>query len=453
MGAPPRPSGTAAPAGSDGQSWEGSGREASAREASAREASAREASAREGPAWVEGRAEVFVFPGPVDTPTGGFRYDRRILAELQAAGRPTRALVLDGHWPEPTAADLDRADRTLAALADGSRVVIDGLALGAMPALARRHGRRLALIGLVHHPLWLENADQPPARAGQLRRAETAALAETRQIIVTSASTAAALASMAALAVGEGDAAGNDHPPVTFDPARITVVEPGCDPFELATGSGGVGPLRLLCVATVTPRKGYRLLVDALARLAGAGVGVGAGAGAGAGGMAGGGDGRGWTLTVVGALDRDPAHVAEIRARVEALGLADRIHFVGEVAEADLSSHYSRADGLVLASRHEGYGMSLAEALMHGLPVVVTRGGAIADTVAGAAHLVGEAGAAELSDEALVAALATAIRDGLIDPDGRARLAASARRWREDRRQTGGWPDAARRFAAVLDRV
>ena len=46
----------------------------------------------------------------------------------------------------------------LAGLADGRRVIIDGLALGAVPAVARRHGRRLRLIGLVHHPLWLESA-------------------------------------------------------------------------------------------------------------------------------------------------------------------------------------------------------------------------------------------------------------------------------------------------------
>ena len=42
---------------------------------------------------------------------------------------------------------------------------------------------------------------------------------------------------------------------------------------------------------------------------------------------------------------------------------------------------YGAADVFVLPSYHEGYGMALAEALAHGLPVVSTTAGAIPDTV------------------------------------------------------------------------
>ena len=71
---------------------------------------------------------VFLFPGPVDTPTGGFRYDRRIVAELTAAGRPVDSVVVEGAWPRPTAAEIARADEALAAIADGRCVIVDGLA-------------------------------------------------------------------------------------------------------------------------------------------------------------------------------------------------------------------------------------------------------------------------------------------------------------------------------------
>ena len=373
---------------------------------------------------------VFLFPGPVDTPTGGFRYDRRIVAELTAAGRPVDGVVIEGAWPWPTAADIARADAALAAIADGRCVIVDGLALGALPQLARRHGARLALVALVHHPLWLESAttaeeiDQvttDPARA-RLREEESTALSATRLVIVTSARTARAVSAMGV--AGE----------------KIVVVEPGCDPFPLAHGSRVAGdaasgqgagkstPLRLICVATVTPRKGYAGLIEALALVERDRRETGAG----------------WTLDIIGSTTRDPAHADEIRQQVEDRGLGGRIRFVGEVDEAALRAHYARADGMVLASRYEGYGMSLVEALMHGLPLVVTRGGAIADTVGDGACIVegGDPGA-----------LAAAIRHTLLDDQGRQVLASRARRWRERRLESQSWAGAAARFALALDRL
>lgn len=353
---------------------------------------------------------VFVVPGSLDTATGGFRYDRRIVAEWRRAGQAVDVVELPGRWPRPDAADRARAEARFAAIADGELVVVDGLALGASPELAARQGARLRLVALVHHPLWMED---DPAAGGVPRpppdtpiaAAEIAALAHARRVVVTSAATAAAVARMGVA------------------PERIDVVEPGCDPFPVAAGTRD-GPLRLLCVATVTPRKGLLDLVAALALAEAKGVGR-----------------RGWRLDVVGSIDRDPAHVAAVRAAIADAGLGDRIALAGEVEEAALPRWYAGADGFVLASRHEGYGMSLAEALMHGLPVVATAAGAIVDTVAGAACLV------RVGD---VAALATAIAARLFDDAGRAAQAAASRRWRSERLASAGWPAAARRFADAI---
>jgi glycosyltransferase involved in cell wall biosynthesis len=93
-----------------------------------------------------------------------------------------------------------------------------------------------------------------------------------------------------------------------------------------------------------------------------------------------------------------------------------------------------------LPSYFEGYGMVLAEALAHGLPVVSTTAGAIPDTVPRDAGVLVPPGDAV----ALRAALAAL----LDDPALRARLAAGARAARAG---LPTWPEAVACFAAALE--
>jgi glycosyltransferase involved in cell wall biosynthesis len=100
------------------------------------------------------------------------------------------------------------------------------------------------------------------------------------------------------------------------------------------------------------------------------------------------------------------------------------------------------SDVFVLASRFEGYGMALAEAISHGLPVVSTRAGAIPDTVpVGTGLLVAP-------DDA--PALARALRRLISDHAERWRLAMNARAAAV---QLPTWQDSARLFAGAVQTV
>jgi glycosyltransferase involved in cell wall biosynthesis len=114
---------------------------------------------------------------------------------------------------------------------------------------------------------------------------------------------------------------------------------------------------------------------------------------------------------------------AALEARARALGIADRVRFVGQVP--DPSPYYARARLFALPSWGEGLSNALLEAMAFGLPVVATRIGGTVDLVEdGVNGLLVEPGhpgqlagalSRVLSDEALAGRLGTAARRTVLD--------------------------------------
>ena len=291
-------------------------------------------------------AIVFAIPGDIDLPTGGYGYDRRLLREWREMGIEARHLALPGSFPSPSQADLAATEELLAATAPNDILLIDGLAFGAFPeALAARFADRL--VALVHHPLTLETG-LSLEQVETLRASERAALRHARAVAVTSPATAGTLAA---------DFGVPDH--------RIAIAIPGVDPAPRAVGSGGRGPLKLLAVGSLIPRKGYDILIEALAGIAD----------------------RDWHLTIAGSPDYAPETANAIEARIGSAGLADRILLAGAADPERLGELYDKADLFVMPSRYEGYGMVLTAARARGLPIVCTLSGAGADALPDAAAL------------------------------------------------------------------
>ena len=339
-------------------------------------------------------------PGAIGTRTGGYGYDREIVAGLERRGWSVRVHEIPGAFPFPSAASRAAAVATLAGIADGSPVIVDGLALGALPDEASREASRLRLIALVHHPLADETGLAPDARA-TLEASERRALQATRHVVVTSQRTAGAL-----------DRFG-------VAPGSITVIEPGTDPAPQARGSNG-DVVELLCVATVVPRKGHDVLVRALEAIADAP----------------------WHLTCVGDVDRGDGWMDVLSVQISDSGLTRRILFTGELDREPLDARYDAADVFVLPTWYEGYGMAVAEALARGLPVVSTATGAIADLVGEDAGILVPPGDAS----ALSRALGAIISDRVL----RERLAEGARRARA---RLPSWDDAAALMARTIEGV
>ena len=324
---------------------------------------------------------AFVIPGDLTLPTGGYAYDRQVLAGLGTHGVAATHLPLPGRYPSPTAADLEASTAALARLPADTTLLIDGLAYGAFPvALLARIRQRV--VALVHHPLGLE-AGLTPTRAAQLIALETAALARADHIIVTSPLTKRLL--VADFAVAARD---------------ITVAEPGTAAAGRAVGSrggsGGNGALQLLAVGSIVPRKGYPVLIEALAGLRASAP------------------TRHWQLRIVGSA-RNADEAAKLDRAITERDLGAHVQVLGALEGAALDAHYASSDLFVMPSLFEGYGMVLAEAMARGLPIVCTTGGAAAETVPDAAALKVPPGDAVALRQALARAIS--------EPDLRQQLA------------------------------
>ncbi len=263
---------------------------------------------------------TLIWPEPSETVSGGYVYDRRMVDEWRRAGRTIEVV-------EPTPESC---------LPDDGLVLIDGLALPAFDGMAAElSSPRIA--GLIHHPVSMETGldDAERARLAMIERRLLPALG---RVVVTSETTAQTLVTDFAVARD-----------------RIAVITPGTDAVPRAAGSG-VPTCRILSVGTLIPRKGHDVLLRALSKLFD----------------------LDWHLTIAGSPDRDPACARQLVELAGTLQITHRVTFAGEVVGPALEALWHGADLFALATHYEGYGMAVAEALAHGLPVAVMQGGAAA---------------------------------------------------------------------------
>jgi glycosyltransferase involved in cell wall biosynthesis len=341
---------------------------------------------------------VLAVPGDLMTLTGGYLYDRRLLAALRALGRDVRHIALPGTFPAPSPADQKIVAGLLADVPIDCPIIIDGLAFGALDH-STLAGVRAPVVALIHHPL-AEESGLDPARREALYRSERDNLGLAAHVIVTSAHTAGLLTSRYGVASG-----------------RITIARPGVDPPS--GDRAAADPPLILAVGIVVPRKGHDLLLRALAQITD----------------------RAWQARIVGAV-RDEHHARAVRQLAAMPALARRVRLTGSVAADELARLYRQASIFALATRYEGHGIVFDEAMVHGLPIVTCAVGAVPDTVARGAGLLVPAE----DPGAFAAALARVLDDAAL----RARMASTSERAGA---ALPGWDDTARRTAGVIDSV
>lgn len=283
---------------------------------------------------------LFIVPGDINVPTGGYLYDRKIIEEWQKAYHSVELIQLDGDYPFPSDAEKQDALEKISMAGSCDIAVVDGLAGGAHPELMAKLADIVPTLALIHHPLCLETGLNEK-EVIDLRQSEALGLKSVRAVVTTSVTTAKSVNQV-----------------FNFPSENVYSVEPGVERHAVSTGTAE-NIVRLLCVGSIIERKGHRDLLQALGRL----------------------KHLDWHLDCVGSTDLNAPYYDEVCSLVARLSLEDRVTFHGSVERETLQSLYERAHLFTLPSHYEGYGMAYAEAIVAGLPVIGTTGGAIPRTV------------------------------------------------------------------------
>jgi glycosyltransferase involved in cell wall biosynthesis len=332
-------------------------------------------------------------------PTGGNIYDRRVCAGMAEAGWDVLVTTVAAAWPVPDSVARVGLARIVSAIPDGETALIDGLIASPTAAQLLPHGDRIRMTVLLHMPLATAIDARIDASA---QRSERVVLRAATGVVVTSGWTRQQVLTRFAI------------------PAhRVHVARPGVDRVAAAPR-----PVRghLICVGVLGRHKGQDLLIEALAELAD----------------------LDWNCVLVGPLDRDPHFVEQLRTRITRLGYAHRVRFTGVLTGAALSHAYSAADLLVAPSRSESYGMTVTEALAHGLPVIAAAVGGLPEALGSTADGTRPGQLVPPDDPA---ALAAALGDWLGDEHHRRRLRAAAQQRRSTLRS---WEQTAQDIANAL---
>lgn len=333
-----------------------------------------------------------VIYGSLDTLSGGYLYDRQLVEYLRSCGDTVEIVSLPWRsYPRHLLDNFSPAWRRRLAGLDVDILLQDELN---HPSLAWANrgivNAPFPIVSVVHH---LRASEDHPARLRPLYRwVEGRYLTAMDGFVFNSRTTQKSVKKLLRQP--------QQPPGVIAYPAadHLRVPTPATVEGLIDARISRPGPIELLFVGNLIPRKGLHHLLAALARL----------------------PNRHWRLHAVGRADVDSRYTAQIQGQIDRLGLKDRVALHGRVRDAALVEHLRRCHLLAVPS-YEGFGIVYLEAMAFGLPVIAS--------TAGAAHEIVETG----------------VNGFLVEPADTGGLAQILARCLADRSALAGMGEAARR--------
>lgn len=288
--------------------------------------------------------------GSLDILTGGNLYDRTVVDGLARLGHEVEVIELPSVAYHRRLWHNFQSGLCRRLLAKNLDILIEDELCHPSLILINRRLRRQAhrplLITLVHHTM----SDEPRNRWQNMLLAviERSFLSSVDGFILNSATTREKVAALAP----------HNLPQVIAYPAGDRL-GPAPANHDIQRRAQRAGPLQLLFLGNVIPRKGLRPLLQALAGL----------------------DRDLWQLFVVGELDFAPAYSRQIHELVEKLDLSPSVRFLGLLQDDALRDVFASSHIFCMPYAYEGFGIALLEAMAFGLPAIGCRSGAAGETI------------------------------------------------------------------------
>jgi glycosyltransferase involved in cell wall biosynthesis len=285
--------------------------------------------------------------GSIRTLTGGYLYDRMLMEHFERNGHSMHLMSLPmRRYPLGLADNLTQRLKERLQHAKPNLVLQDELCHPSLIALNRglKTDRPMPIVSIVHH-LYCSEKRRPLLNVIPTW-IERRYLGTVDGFVFNSRTTCDSVFNLSqpprpyVIAPPGGDRWGH---PVRWHPKRAM----------------GQGPMRLIYAGLVIPRKGLLPLIEALAQVSA----------------------QNWRLDVVGSLKMDRRYANRCRKLSARLGLAPRILFRGEIADSDLMEIMAEAHLLCMPFAYEGFGITTAEAMRCGVPVMGSTAGATRELI------------------------------------------------------------------------
>ena len=278
---------------------------------------------------------TFFYPGNINQKTGGYIYENNILKFSKTNKYPINFIELSSNFPNPNIQDIENLHKITNNIKSDNILIFDGLVLEGLHKSINILDH-FKIIALIHHPLYLEFNGK---KSEEFFKRAIKIYKKIDYFIVTSHTTKKLLSKT-----------------FKIKSSKISIVEPGIEKFKKYKKIPS-SKVKLLTCGSIIERKKYDYLINEIKNI------------------------DNIQLNIVGDVSRENKYANKIKNIINNNNLENKVILHGKISQVKLEKIYSNCDFYISTSKYEGFGMSLANAVLSKLPIISYKTSTIEKTI------------------------------------------------------------------------